>query len=212
MIEGIIGKKIGMTQIFDDDGNIVPVTAVKAGPCIVIQKKGKQKDGYEAVQVGLVEDKKIKLNKPIEGHLKKRKIKQPIKILKEFRIEKGAKVKEGAELKVDIFEKVNKVDVSGISKGKGFQGVIKRYHFSGGKKTHGSRFHRKPGSIGNSASPSRVFRGKKMPGQMGNKKATVLNLELVKIDKENNILLLKGAVPGSNGGTVIIKKSNFRRV
>ena len=209
MVDGLIGKKLGMTQIFDDSGRVVPVTVIKAGPCVVVQKKTVEKDGYEKVQLGFVEQgKKIRVNKPMEGHFKKASV-PPAARLKEF-----AYTGDSDDLKVgdnvlpgDVFEIGTFVNVIGRSKGRGFQGVIKRHGASGGKATHGSMFHRAPGSIGSSASPSRVVAGMKGPGQMGNVNVNVEDLEVVDIDNENNLLMVKGSVPGSRNSYVTIIKS-----
>ncbi len=208
MIEGIIGKKIGMTQIWDENGEVVPVTIIKAGPCVVVQKKTVDRDGYNAVQLGFVEEKPVKkVNKPMEGHFKKANI-PPTKVLKEFAIlGEAEKINVGDTFKVDIFENEKKVDCTGFSKGRGFQGVVKRHGFRGGAASHGSMFHRRPGSIGASSFPSRVLKGQRLPGRMGGEKLTVRNLKIVKIDAENNILMVKGAVPGYKGSYCFIKKS-----
>jgi large subunit ribosomal protein L3 len=209
MVEGLIGKKIGMSQIFDADGNVVPVTVIRAGPCTVIQKKTKEKDGYAAVQLGLVEDEGVKQPiKPQLGHFKKAGV-PPVRILREFRFEEEAEVKEGDQVLVDIFEEGERVHVVGTSKGKGFASVIKRWGFRGGKASHGSMFHRSPGSIGASAFPSRVVKGKKLPGHMGHNRVTIMNITIVQADKENNLLVVKGAVPGANGGYLLVKKADF---
>ncbi len=209
MVEGIIGKKIGMTQTFDEKGNVAPVTIIKAGPCTVIQKKTREKDGYSALQMGFLEEKSIKKpTKPVMGHFSKSGI-PPVRILREFRFAEKAKVKEGDQFFVDIFQEGERVHIIGVSKGKGFAGVIKRWGFHGGKKTHGSMFHRSPGSIGASAYPSRVVKGKKMPGQMGNRRVTIKNLTVIQADKENNLLVIKGAVPGARGGYLLIKKMSY---
>ncbi len=209
MIEGLIGKKIGMTQIFDEEGNVAPITVIKVGPCTVIQKKTREKDGYSALQLGLVEGKgRKKATKPLVGHYEKSGV-PPMKILKEFQFAEKGEVKEGDQFFVDIFQIGEKVNVVGISKGKGFAGVVKRWGFHGGKATHGSMFHRRPGSTGASAYPSRVMKGKKLPGQMGNKRITVKNLKVIQADKENNLLVVKGAVPGAKGGYLLIKKAYF---
>ncbi|MDI6844889.1 MAG: 50S ribosomal protein L3 [Candidatus Saccharicenans sp.] len=209
MIEGIIGRKVGMTQVFDEEGNVIPVTVIKAGPCTVIQKKTKEKDGYEAIQLGLVEKPKKKPRKPELGHFKKAE--SPVlKVLKEVKYKGSVDLKEGDQVLVDIFEVGEKVHVVGISKGKGFQGVVKRHGFAGGPAAHGSMFHRRPGSIGASSFPSRVLKGMRMGGRMGGDRVTVRNLKVVQIDKENNLLVVKGAVPGANGGVVLIKKSSFK--
>ncbi len=209
MVEGLIGKKIGMTQIFDENGNVAPVTLIKVGPCTVIQKKTKEKDGYSAIQMGFLEEKSIKKpTKPVMGHFSKSGI-PPVRILREFRFAEKAKVKEGDQFFVDIFQEGEKVYIIGASKGKGFAGVVKRWGFHGGKRTHGSMFHRKAGSIGASAYPSRVVKGKKMPGQMGNKRVTIKNLTVIQADKENNLLVVKGAIPGARGGYLLIKKTSY---
>jgi len=211
MVEGLIGKKIGMTQSFDEQGNAIPVTVIKAGPCTVVQKKTKEKDGYSALQLGLIEEKPVKkTTKPLLGHLEKSKA-APTRILREFRFDEKEEVKEGDQFFVDIFQQGEKVHVIGTSKGKGFAGVVKRWGFKGGKASHGSMFHRAPGSIGASAFPSRVIKGKKLPGHMGQKRVTVRNLTVIQTDKENNLLVIKGAVPGAIGGYVLIKKANFQR-
>ncbi|MFQ6070280.1 MAG: 50S ribosomal protein L3 [Candidatus Aminicenantales bacterium] len=209
MVEGLIGKKIGMTQVFDKDGNILPATVIQAGPCAVIQKKSVEKDGYQAVQLGFVEDKKTKkANKPLTGHFKKSGL-PPTKVVKEFRFSHKAEISEGDKFFADIFQQGEKVIIVGTSKGKGFASVIKRYGFRGGKASHGSMFHRAPGSIGASAFPSRVVKGKKMPGHMGQRRVTVKNLTVIQADRENNILVVKGAVPGPKGSYVLIKKAFF---
>jgi large subunit ribosomal protein L3 len=204
MKKGIIGKKIGMTQIFDESGKVIPVTVVEAGPCVVVQKKTVENDGYEAVQLGFGEAKVSKTNKPMKGHFDKAD-EACKKQLKEFRLDDCAAVNVGDVLKADTFEVGDMVDVSGTSKGKGFQGTIKRHNFSRLKETHGTGpVHRHAGSMGACSSPSRIFKGKGMPGQMGNEKVTVQNLEVVKIDVENNLIALKGAIPGPKGGIVSI--------
>jgi len=209
MIEGLIGKKVGMTQTFDEEGNVAPITVIKVGPCTVIQKKTREKDGYSAVQLGLVEEKgRKKATKPLVGHYEKSGV-PPMKILKEFQFAEKGEVKEGDQFFVDIFQIGEKVNVVGTSKGKGFAGVVKRWGFHGGKASHGSMFHRRPGSTGASAYPSRVMKGKKLPGHMGNKRVTVKNLKVIQADKENNLLVVKGAVPGARGGYLLIKKANF---
>lgn len=210
MIQGLIGKKIGMTQMFDEEGRVVPVTVIKAGPCLVVQKKIKEKDPWMKVQLGLVEDRKVKrVNKPLRGHFDKAGL-PPTKVMKEFLIDED-NVNIGDSVKVDIFEENEAVSVSGITKGKGFQGVVKRWHFSGGRATHGSMFHRRPGSTGMCAFPGRIIKGKKMPGQMGGKRKTVKGLQVVKVDVDKNLLVLKGAVPGFNGNYVYIRKDSFRK-
>ena len=206
MNKAIIGKKIGMSQIFNEDGKVIPVTVVEAGPCPVVQKKTVEKDGYEAVQVayGTINSKNV--NKPIAGHYKKAGV-EAKRILKEFKFDKWATFEIGGEIKADIFAVGDRVDVSGISKGKGFSGTIKRHNFHIGPMAHGSGYHRGVGSMGSCSSPSRVFKNKKMPGQYGNTKCTVQNLQIVKVDAERNILLVKGAIPGAKGGIVIVKQT-----
>jgi len=209
MVEGLIGRKIGMTQTFDETGNVIPVTVIKAGPCTVIQKKTKEKDGYSALQLGFVEEMGNKRpSKPLIGHYSKSGI-PPAKVLREFRFREQEEVKEGDQFFVDIFQVGDRVCVIGTSKGKGFAGVMKRWGFHGGKESHGSMFHRAPGSIGASAFPSRVEKGKKLPGQMGNERVTVKNLTVVEADRDNNLLMVKGAVPGASGVYLMIKKVDF---
>lgn len=206
MSPGIIGKKIGMTQVFRPDGQVVPVTVLKAGPCVVVQRKTPTTDGYDAVQLGLVEFAK-KLNKPAAGHVKKAGA-EGVKYLREFRLKPGmGDPKPGDKVLVDQFQLAQKVDVTGVSKGRGFAGNVKRHHFGGGDGTHGSMFHRAPGSIGSSSYPSRVYPGMRMAGHMGDDQVTVRNLEVVDIDLEDNLLLVKGAVPGPNGGYVIVRQA-----
>jgi large subunit ribosomal protein L3 len=193
-----------MTQIFRADGQVVPVTLLKAGPCVVVQRKTPTTDGYDAVQLGLVEFAK-KPNRPQAGHLKKSGA-EGVKYLREFRLKAGmGDPKPGDRVLVDQFKPKDKVDVTGVSKGRGFAGVVKRHHFGGGDATHGSMFHRAPGSIGASSFPSRVFPGTRMAGQMGNAQVTVRNLEVVEVDAEDNVLMVKGAVPGPNGSYVIVR-------
>ena len=204
--QGIIGKKIGMTQVYADDGRAVPVTVIEAGPCVVVQRKSKEKDGYSSIQVGLVERRRVKrVTKAMKGHFDKAGI-PPCRVLREFRVEDGAELKVGDKLSVEMFAPGDAVQVTGISKGKGFQGVVKRHHFRGGAATHGSMFHRAPGSIGASAFPSRVLKGMRGAGHMGQDQVTVRNLKVIRVDGEKNILLLRGAVPGANDGYVVIRK------
>ena len=206
MSNGIIGKKLGMTQIFNEKGQIVPVTVIQAGPCVVVQRKTNEKDGYEAIQVGYVDPQAGKrASKAEKGHCEKKGV-APVRVLREFKVEAGSAIKEGDSILVAQFEEKSKVHVTGISKGKGFAGVMKRHHFKGGRATHGSMFHRAPGSIGGSSYPSRVWPGMRMPGHMGAEQVTVRNLEIAKVDAENNLLLIKGAVPGPKGGYVVIKQ------
>lgn len=207
MVKGLIGRKMGMTQVYDEAGRVVPVTVLEAGPCIVTQVKSTDKDGYNAVQVGLVEKKAPrKLSKPEKGHLAKNDI-APLRHLKEFKIATDAEIKVGDQILAGAFAVKDMVTVSGISQGKGFQGVIRRHGFGGGRMTHGSHFKRAPGSIGQCATPSRVFPGKKMPGQMGSKRVSTKNLEVVQVIEDKNLILVKGAVPGSKGGIVVIRES-----
>ena len=206
MKKAIIGKKIGMTQIFDANGKVVPVTVVEAGPCVVVQKKSTEKDGYEAVQVGFGDIREKLVNKPRKGHFAKANVALK-RTLKEFKFDNAAEYEVGQEIKVDIFEVGEKVDVSGVSKGKGFQGTIKRWNGSRGPMSHGSKFHRSVGSMGASSDPSRTFKNKKMPGHMGAVNTTVLNLEVVKVMPEKNLLLIKGGIPGPNKGTVVIRNA-----
>ena len=206
-MKGLIGKKIGMTQIYDQVGRVIPVTVLEAGPCVVTHIKTADRDGYDAVQMGLVENKPPRnVSKPEQGHLGKNGI-APLRHLREFKLKIQDDVNVGDQVKVTLFEKSELLTITGTSKGKGFQGVIKRHGFSGGRMTHGSHFKRAPGSIGQCATPSRVFPGKKMPGQMGARKVTVKNLEVVDIIEDKNLLLVKGAVPGSKGGIVTIRTS-----
>jgi len=208
MVDGLIGIKVGMTQIFDENGIVVPVTAIKAGPCVVVQKKTKGTDGYDSVQLGLVEFvRPSRVNKPRTGHFKKAGI-PPCRVLQEFRSKDGEESPNVGEqiLVAQVFQPSDKVDVLGTSKGKGFAGVIKRHHFGGGAATHGSMFHRAPGSIGASAFPSRVLPGMRAAGHMGDASITTQSLKVVRIQEQENLLLVKGAVPGRNGGYVVIKK------
>ena len=209
MINGILGRKIGMTQLFDPNGTVTPATVIKAGPCVVVQKKTAAKDGYDAVQLGLVEFvKESRVNQAMKGHFKKGNV-PPVKFIKELRLkESGDSTAVGAKVLVDLFSPSDIVDVIGVSKGKGFAGLIKRHHFGGGAATHGSMFHRAPGSIGSSAFPSRVFKGMRAAGRMGQDRVTMRNLEVIEVDAENNILVVRGAVPGANGGYLVIKKKS----
>ncbi len=208
MVDGLIGIKVGMTQVFDEDGAVVPVTVIKAGPCVVVQKKVKDKDGYDAVQLGLVEFvRPSRVKKPREGHFKKAGV-PPCRILREFDFQDGDEMKVGDQVLVNqVFQPEDKVDVLGTSKGRGFAGFVKRHHFRGGAATHGSMFHRAPGSIGASAFPSRVLPGMKAAGHMGNVNKTVQNLSVVRIQDQENLLLVRGSVPGRNGGYVVIRKA-----
>jgi len=209
MVEGLIGKKIGMSQQFDEAGNVIPVTVLKAGPCTVVQKKTSEKDGYVAIQLGFVEERGVrKPRKPQLGHFKKSGV-PVVKKLQEVGCTDPAAVKEGDQILVDIFEVGESIHVVGTSKGKGFAGVVKRHHFAGGDAAHGSMFHRAPGSIGASSYPSRVVKGMRMGGHMGDDRVTVRNVKVVATDKDNNLLVVKGAVPGAKGGYVLIKKGTF---
>ena len=206
MKQALIGKKVGMTQVFKENGEIVPVTVIEAGPCVVLQKKTIEVDGYESVQLAYGDVKEKHVTKPVQGQYNKNGV--PFrKIIKEFRLDDVATLETGQELKVDIFEAGDRVDISGKSKGKGFQGNIKRHGQARGPMSHGSKYHRRPGAMSASASPGEVPKGKNLPGQMGNKNVTTLNLEVVQVDAENNLLLVKGAVPGSRGSVVTIKNS-----
>ncbi len=204
----LIGRKVGMTQIFDEKGLVIPVTVIEAGPCSVVQIKTVETDGYDAVQLGFGEVKEYKVNKPEKGHFKKASVKAQ-KHLREFRAcpECLADVKVGDEIKVDTFSVGDKVDIQGITKGKGFQGVIKRHGQSRGPMGHGSMYHRRPGSMGPCATPGRVFKGKRLPGHMGVDKVTVQNLEIVKVDLDKNAILIKGSVPGNKGSILKIKNA-----
>lgn len=208
MVNGIIGKKIGMTQIYQEDGVAVPVTVIKAGPCVVVQRKTASKDGYEAVQLGLVEDRPPRrVNKPMRGHFEKAGV-PPTRILREFRLAfdaKGSNV--GDKVLVDRFAAGEFVHVVGTTKGRGFAGVMRRHHFGGGEASHGAMFHRRPGSIGASSYPSRVWPGQRMPGHLGAKRATVRNLRVIHIDPEKHLMLVRGSVPGPNGGYLLIEKA-----
>ena len=207
MVRGILGKKVGMTQIFDDDGRAVPVTVVEAGPCIVVQRKSADTDGYEAVQLGLVETSpRRNAPKAIQGHFAAAGV-PPTRLLGEVPVDEGDEAKPGDSVLADIFDADEQVHVIGRSKGRGFQGVIKRHGFGGGRATHGSMFHRAPGSIGCSAWPSRVFPGQGMPGQYGNARVTIKNVTVVKVDADRNLLFLKGGVPGARNSYIRIVKA-----
>lgn len=207
-MEGIVGKKIGMTRVFNQEGQAIAVTVIEAGPCPVVQVKTKEREGYNAIQLGFGEKRKKLFTQPLLGHFTRAKV-EPKRILKEMRTENSDKFKTGQELKVDLFSVGEKVSVTGISKGLGFQGVVRRYKFRGGPKTHGQSDRlRAPGSIGGSSYPSRVFKGQRMPGRMGGEKLTIKNLEVVGVDAEKNLLLLKGAVPGKRNSYLTIRKSS----
>ncbi len=208
MSPGILGKKIGMTQVFRADGQVVPVTLLKAGPCVVVQRKSPVGDGYDAVQLGLLEFvKPRRISKPAAGHIKKAGV-DGVKFLRELRLKPGDDdLKTGDRVLVDQFKPADKVDVIGVSKGRGFAGLVKRHHYRGGDASHGSMFHRAPGSIGASSFPSRVFPGLRMAGHMGVDRVTVRNLEVIGVDLEENVLVVKGAVPGPNGGYVVVRRA-----
>src|SRR5262245_19640361 len=207
MVNGLIGKKVGMTQLLQDDGTVVPVTVIQAGPCVVVQKKTVEKDGYEAVQLGFVEFVKPKrVNKPMTGHFKKTNA-APVRVLRETRASGDKAPNAGDKIMVDIFNADELVDIIGTSKGRGFAGLIKRHHFRGGRASHVSMFHRAPGSIGASAYPSRVVKGMRMAGHLGNSRVTVRNLRVARVDQENNLLFVRGAVPGPTGGYVLVEKT-----
>ena len=205
MKKAILGKKVGMTQIFDENGRAIPVTVVEAGPCTVVQVKTKDADGYEAIQLGFGEVKEKKLVRPVKGHFTKANV-EPKKHLREFRLEEIS-YNVGDEIKADIFAAGETVDVTGTSKGKGFQGVIKRHGQSRGPMGHGSMYHRRPGSMGSTSTPGRVFKGKRLPGHMGANTITIQNLEVVSVDLDKNVILVKGSVPGANGAILKIKQS-----
>ena len=206
MSKVILGRKLAMTQIFDENV-LIPITIVEAGPCIIVQRKVKEKNGYNAIQLGFLEVNENRVNKPELGHFRKSEV-RPQKYLREIRVKDIGNLKIRDEIRVDVFKEGDLVDVVGISKGKGFAGVVKRYGFKGGPASHGAGgWRRRPGSIGASADPSRVFKGKKMPGKMGAERKTVRNLEIVKVDKKENLLLIKGSLPGNKGSLLTIKSS-----
>jgi large subunit ribosomal protein L3 len=207
-VNGIIGIKLGMTRVFADDGAAVPCTVLQAGPCVVVQRRSKQSDGYDAAQLGLVEFvKPQRISKPMTGHFKKANV-APMRVLREVRLEESSdETKVGDRVLVDRFSPGELVDVTGVSKGKGFQGGVKRWHYRGGDATHGSMFHRAPGGIGASSFPSRVWPGQHFPGHMGHERKTIKNLRVVKVDSEENLLLVRGAVPGPTGCYLLIRKS-----
>lgn len=206
MKKAILATKVGMTQIFNENGVLIPVTVLQAGPCVVTQVKTVENDGYEAVQVGFVDKREKLITKPLKGHFDKAGVSYK-RYVREFKLENSAEYSVKDEIKADIFEAGDKIDATAVSKGKGFQGAIKRHGHSRGPMAHGSKFHRHHGSNGSATTPGRVFKGKKMPGHMGNKRITIQNLEIVKIDVENNLLLVKGAVPGPKKSLVTIKES-----
>jgi large subunit ribosomal protein L3 len=212
MINGIIGKKVGMTQLFAADGTVTPVTVIKAGPCVVVQKKSAAgRDGYDAVQLGLVEERPVKLKnvtKPMQGHFEKTGAGMPpTRVLKEIRLTDGGEVNVGDKVLVDQFSEGDSIELIGKSKGRGFQGTIKRHHFSRGPESHGSMNVRRPGSIGQSAYPSRVIKGTRSSGHMGDARVTLKGLTVARVDVENNLLMVRGSVPGANGSVVVVKKA-----
>ena len=206
MEKAIIGKKIGMTQIFDEKGLVIPVTVIEAGPCIVAQVKTTETDGYNAIQLGYGDVKENRINRPEKGHFTKAKLALK-KHLREFRVSEIADIAVGNEIKADVFEAGDKIDVQGTTKGKGFQGVIKRHGQSRGPMGHGSMYHRRPGSMGSTTTPGRVFKGKKLPGHMGHVTVTIQNLEVVRVDLDKNVVLVKGSVPGAKGAILKIRKT-----
>ncbi len=203
----ILGRKLGMTQVWSEEDEIVPVTVIEAGPCVVSQVKTKETDGYEAIQMGFGSIKAKHVNKPMEGHFSRAGV-EPMRYLREVRVDDASAHKTGDVITVEAFSETEKVNVTGTSKGKGFAGVIKRHGFGGGPGGHGSHFHRAPGSIGQCAYPSRVFKGVRMAGHMGSERVTVRNLKVVRVDAEHNVILVKGAVPGANNGFVMIREAN----
>lgn len=205
-MKNMIGRKVGMTQIFKEDGSVVPVTVIEAGPLVVVQKKTVETDGYNAIQVGFQNIKEQRINKPTKGHFDKGNVAYK-KYLKEFRVESPDAYEIGQEIKADVFAEGDLIDVTGTSKGKGTQGVIKRHGFGRGRESHGSKFHRMPGGLSAGTYPGRVFKGHRMMGRMGNERVTVQNLEVVKVDAEKNLILIKGAVPGPKKGIVTIKET-----
>ena len=206
MNKGLIGRKVGMTQIFDESGKVIPVTVIEAGPCVVAQVKTMDNDGYEAIQLGFGDVKEKKLTKPAKGHFTKVNV-TPKKHLREFRLDSVAEYTVGQELKADVFAAGDKLDIQGTSKGKGFQGVIKRHGQHRGPMGHGSMYHRRPGSMGSTTTPGRVFKGKKLPGHMGSQTSTILNLDVVKVDTDKNVILVKGSIPGAKKSIVRVRKS-----
>ena len=207
MVTGIIGRKVGMTQIFDADGTVHPATVIKAGPCVVVQAKDARTDGYEAVQLGLVEETPAKANRPTAGHFKKAAV-PPTRVRREVKLAPGGDpIKNGDPVLVSMFANGERVDVVGTGRGKGFQGVVKRHHFAGGAATHGSMFHRAPGSIGASSFPSRVVKGMRAAGRMGGKRITIHNLKVLRVDPDKHLLIVEGGIPGAPTGYVIVRKA-----
>ena len=209
-MKSLLGKKLGMTQIFDEAGQLVPVTVIEAGPCSVVQRKTAATDGYEAVQLGFGSQKPERVSKPLAGHFKKAGV-GTMRDLREVRVDAADEAKAGDTVTAAVFEGVNYVDIMGVTKGKGFQGVMKRHNFGGGRATHGSHFHRTTGSIGMKEKPGRVFKGKKMAGQMGNTEITMQSLKVVQVRADENLILVKGAVPGANGTTVVVTEALKRK-
>jgi large subunit ribosomal protein L3 len=209
-MKSLLGKKLGMTQIFDEAGQLVPVTVIEAGPCSVVQRKTAATDGYEAVQLGFGAQKPERVCKPLTGHFKKAGL-SAMRDLREVRVDAADEAKAGDTVTAEVFEGVNFVDIVGVTKGKGFQGVMKRHNFGGGRATHGSHFHRTTGSIGMKEEPARVFKGKKMAGQMGNTEVTAQSLKVVQVRAAENLILVKGAVPGANGTTVVVREALKRK-
>jgi large subunit ribosomal protein L3 len=209
-MKSLLGKKLGMTQVFDEEGKLIPVTVIQAGPCSVVQRKTAATDGYEAVQLGFGAQKPERVAKPLAGHFKKAGV-GTMRDLREVRVDAADEAKAGDTLTAAVFEGVNFVDVLGTTKGKGFQGVVKRYNFGGGRATHGSHFHRTTGSIGMKEKPGRVFKGKKMAGQMGSTDVTVQSLKVVQVRAAENLILVKGAVPGANGTTLVVREALKRK-
>jgi len=207
MVTGIIGRKVGMTQVFDPDGTVHPATVIKAGPCVVVQAKTAQTDGYEAIQLGLVEETPAKANKPTQGHFKKANV-PPTRVRREVTVAAGGDAaKEGDQVLVSMFASGERVDVIGTGRGKGFQGVVRRHHFAGGAATHGSMFHRAPGSIGASSFPSRVVKGMRAAGRMGGGRVTIHNLKVLRVDADNHLLVVEGGVPGAPSSYLIVRKA-----
>jgi large subunit ribosomal protein L3 len=207
MVTGLIGKKVGMTQVFEDDGTVHPATVIKAGPCVVVQAKTASTDGYESVQLGLVEERPAKVGKPLAGHYKKAAV-PPTRVRREVRLAPGGDpLKAGDQVLVSIFSNGERVDVTATGRGKGFQGVVRRHHFAGGAATHGSMFHRAPGSIGASSFPSRVIKGMRAAGRMGGGRVTIRNLKVLRVDPENHLLIVRGGIPGAPTGYVMIRKA-----
>jgi large subunit ribosomal protein L3 len=207
MVTGIIGRKVGMTQVFDPDGTVHPATVIKAGPCVVVQAKDAQSDGYEAVQLGFVEEKPAKANKPTAGHFKNANV-PATRVRREVKLAAGGDApKAGDQVLVSIFANGDRVDVIGTGRGKGFQGVVRRHHFAGGAATHGSMFHRAPGSIGASSFPSRVVKGMRAAGRMGGGRVTIRNLKVLRVDADNHLLIVEGGIPGAPTGYVVVRKA-----